>query len=247
MRVAILFLLICSAVQADPLLDLRTTLAGLNGQEPVKASAAFVFWNRSGDDKAPVIEEAKIKAWAEDGPQGLRISWSRDLIQTVAAEMRARAEDPEKKTPTRRAMDELNATRLNDYLNAAPGMLLKLEQAQLVEEKAGTWQGKPARLLTFKLTPPLSDHDRKYIKELEVTAKVWLGADGIPVAAESRSRMKGRALLVITFESAEDEAFDFARVGNRLVIVRHVKDSHNSGAGENSQQKTTANLSFNES
>ena len=231
MRISLLFFLICSLVRADSLVDLKTTLARLNGHDPVKAATTFTYWNRTGDDKAPVIEEAKISAVAEDGPQGLKITWGRDLIQQVTAEMRAQTENPEKKSPTRQAMDELNAIRLNDYLNTAPGLLLKLAHAQLMKEDADTWRGQPVRLLLFKLTPPLSEHDRKYIKELEVTAKVWLGADGIPLAAETKSRIKGRALLVITFEVEEDEAFDFAQVGRRLVIVRHVKESHNSGAG----------------
>ena len=42
--------------------------------------------------------------------------------------------------------------------------------------------------------------DRKVIKELDATAKVWLGTDGLPFAAESSVRLKGRALVVIGFE-----------------------------------------------
>ena len=85
----------------------------------------------------------------------------------------------------------------------------------------------------------------KYVKEIEARAKIWLGADGVPVAAERRVKTGGRAFLVVTFESEERESFRFAHVGDRLVVVRHELDRHDQGAGERSARKSTTSLEVN--
>jgi hypothetical protein len=170
------------------------------------------------------------------------MSWSHTLIQTASQEARAQAKDPEQKASTRRAIEGLKAVTVSDYLNGAEELLRTLEQGQLVEEKSEPWQGKPAKLLRFKITPKLSKQDQKYVKELEASAKVWVGADGLPLAAETQMHMKGRALLVISFEQQEQETFQFVRSGNRLVVVHHSKESSGSGGGEHGQNKTVVNL-----
>jgi len=238
-------LLACSLVRADTLSDLKVTLSRLNGQDPLKASVEYQFWNKQGDDKKPVITEGKATTVVEDGPQGLKMSWSRGLIQAASQEAKAKSLDPEKKTPTRRAIEGLKAIEVNDYLNGAEELLRTLEQSELVEEKPEAWQGKPARLLRFKVTPRMGQQERKYIKEMEATAKVWVGADGLPLAAESQVRMKGRALLVISFEQQQKEEFQFLRTGNRLVVVHHIQESSGSGGGERGQSKSVVSLSLN--
>lgn len=229
-------------LQADALTDLKNTLSHMNGQEPVKASVDYQFWSRQGDDKKPIITEGKATSLVEDGPQGLMMSWSRALIQTAVQEARAQAKDPEQKANTRRAIEGLKAVTVSDYLNGAEELLRTLEQGLLLEERNEAWQGKPAKLLRFKITPRLSKQDQKYVKELETTAKVWIGADGLPLAAETQMHMKGRALLVISFEQQELETFQFARAGNRLVVIHHTRESSGSGGGEKGQTKTVVSL-----
>jgi soluble cytochrome b562 len=246
MNLRLLSLLLAGAIlPADSLSDLKGTLARLNGQEPIKASVEYQFWNRQGEEKKPVITEGRATTLVEDGPQGLKMSWSRGLIKTASEEARAKALDPEKKTPTRRAIEGLKAIDVNDYLNGAEELLRTLDQSQLVEERVEAWQGKPARLLQFKVTPRLGQQEKKYIKEMEATAKVWVGSDGLPLAAENQVRMKGRALLVISFEQQQKEEFQFLRAGNRLVVVHHVQENSGSGGGEKGQSRSVVKLSLN--
>jgi hypothetical protein len=244
MRIALFVLLCCSVLRGDTLSDLKAQLHRLNGRDLVKASVAFEFSNRHGTAKKPVVEEGQATLLVEDGPEGLRLFWSREQIETADRELRDQTQDPDKTTPTRRAMELLSTTVLSDYFDGAGGLLRTLAQAQLVEEKSATWQGHPARLLVFKLTPRISEQDRKYIKELEATAKVWIGVEGIPLAAESWVRTKGRVILVIGFEFSEKEEFGFTRSGNRLIVTRHIKESSGSGSGERGQQKTVADLTL---
>ncbi len=246
MRLRLLPLLLAgSLLPADTLADLKGALARLNGQEPLRASLDYQFWSRQGDAKQPVVTEGRATTQIEDGPQGLKMSWSRGLLQAAAQESRAKAQDPEKKTPTRRALESLKAVEVCDYLNGAAELLRTLDQAQLTGEQPDTWQGRPARLLTFKVNPALDKQSRKYIKEMEATAKVWVGPDGLPLAAENWVRLKGRAFLVIGFEQQQKEEFRFARTGNRLVVVHHVQESSGSGGGEQGQTRTVMDLSLN--
>lgn len=246
MPLRILFLLLIgSLAQADTLSELKGLLPRLNGAEPIKATVDYQFWNRQGDDKKPVITEGRATTQVEDGPQGLRMTWSRNTLQAATQEAKAKALDPEKKTPTRRALEGLKALEVSDYLNGADELLRTLEQSQLVQERLDTWEGKPAKLLQLKVTPKLGQQERKYIKEMEATAKVWVSSEGLPLAAETEVHMKGRALLVISFEQHQKEAFQFTRAGNRLVVLRHAQESSGSGGGEKGQSKTVMSLSLN--
>ena len=245
MNLRLVVLLFASVLlHADTLSDLKGALTRLNGQEPVKASVEYQYWNKQGDEKKPVITEGKATTFVEDGPQGLKMSWSRALIQTAAQEAKIQASDPEKKPSTRRAIEGLKAIEVNDFLNGAEELLRTLEQAQLVEEKNETWQGKPARLLHFKLVPKMSKQEQKYVKEFEATAKVWIGVDGLPLAAETQTRVKGRVMLVISFEQQQKEDFRFTRIGNRLVVLRHTQENSGSGGGEHGQSKTVVTLTL---
>lgn len=240
----IALLLATPALQADPLADLRATLARFQGQEPVKASVDYSFWNKGGDEKKPIVSQGKATAWVEEGPQGLRMMWGRPFLQAAMEEARARAADPEKTTPTRQALDGLSPTEVMEYLNGADELLRSLDQAQLQDVKQEAWQGRPARMLVLKLTPKMGEREKKYVKQLEATARIWVGADGVPLAAEQRVKMKGRALMVISFESEQKEEFRFAVSGTRLIVIHHQSEQSGSGAGEQGQRKTQMSLTL---
>jgi hypothetical protein len=244
MRTALILLLSCSLARADTPSELKAALARLTGREPVKARVELQVSSRDGDAKKPADPVGEATAAVEGGPEGLRILWSRAVMDTAAEEHRAQIRDPEAKTPTRRAMDGLSATRLSDYLDAAPELLRTLDQAVFVEETAETWEGQPIRRLTYKVTPRLNERTRRMIKELDATVKIWIGADGLPLAAERRMQLKGRAYLVISFESTESETFRFKHTGDRLVVVRHDQESSGTGAGEHNHQRTVASLTL---
>lgn len=245
MRLApLLLILVAMPLRADALSDLKATLGRFTGQDPVKASVDYSFWSRSGDDKKPEISQGKATAWVEEGPGGLRMNWSRPLLQSALQEARARAADPGKSAPTRQALDALGPTDVLEYLNGAEELLRSLEQAQLEEVREETWQGHPARMLRLKLVPRMGERERKYVKSLDASAKVWVGPDGVPLAVEQQVRIKGRALMVVSFESDQKEEFRFSALGNRLVVVRHTSERSGSGAGERDQRKTQVSLTL---
>ena len=239
-RIIVGLILASSLARADALSDLKTALLSANGRDPLSMAVTFEVSNRSGDDKSTA--EAKVTAHVEEGPSGLTIKWPREILDVAVAEAAAESKDRNVRTPTRTAMDGLNATALNDYFHAGDQLLRVLGQASVVAEEAVTWQGHPARLLTLRVTPALSEKDKKYVKEIEMTVKIWLDETGWPLAAEHRMHLRGRALLVINFEQTEHQEFRYERAGGRLVARRHEKAITGSGAGESGQSKTVATL-----
>lgn len=244
MRLLLLLLATAGSVLADSATDLRTTLQRLNGRDPVKARITFELSNRSGDDDKPAPSPSEATVEVEDGPDGMRTFWTREMMDRVGGDPRLSGEKQPKRRSSRQAMDSLNVTTLNEYLNASSKLLRNMEHAELTEEKSERWEGQPARLLVFKVTPQLDERSKKYIKEIESGAKVWLTPDGVPLAVESKSHVRGRAMLVISFESDETETFRFAQVGTRLVVTRHEKLVKSSGAGEHGVRNTLATLTL---
>lgn len=238
MRFFLVLLLPCSLLRADGFSDLKTALARLTAHDPIKARAQLQLSNRDDNGGEPKLNESSATAEVEAGPEGLRIFWTREQVQSAAAELAAK--NP--KTSVRRAMGALSATRLLDYLDGAPNLLRQLDGAELTGEKNVTWQGRPTRLLSFKLNPPMSERQRSHIKELDAAAQIWIDRDGFPLAAESHVNLKGRALLVISFESSTKEEFRFAHVGDRLLVIHYVRENSSSGGGEGGGQKTIVTL-----
>jgi hypothetical protein len=79
------------------------------------------------------------------------------------------------------------------------------------------------------------------MKELKVDGKVWIGADGIPLAFTSLVAYKGSRLL-ITFEGGSSQDLQFAKVGNRLMVTRGSSEEHNAGFGASTQTKRMMTL-----
>ncbi|MCE1204983.1 MAG: hypothetical protein LWW79_10305 [Holophagaceae bacterium] len=243
MRLSIFLLSLALPLGANGLDDLRSSLQKLQGSEPVKATLDHSFWRQTMDDKKPTVSQGKVTAQLEDGPQGLKVAWGRGTLQQAAKELAAQEREPDRPAPTRIALRNVDPLEVGESLNHAEALLRDLAQAQIQEEKTDTWQGKPARLLVLKLTPKIPESQRKYLKELKVEAKVWVGGDGVPLAFSSSVAYKGSRMF-ISFEGGNTQELQFSRVGNRLVATRTTSEDRSSGFGASSQTKKTTTLTL---
>lgn len=241
MRIVLLFLFLFSSIRADTLSVLKESLR-LTGDDPVSATVEFAFADTNGDEKKPVTIAGQANATVSLDAEGLRIGWSPEQLAAAVREQKESAGKAGHPEPTRQAMARLGATQVYDYLDAGSELLRQLETATLVGEQEERWHERPARLLTLKLEPPLSDEDRKVIKEIDATARVWVAPDGTPLAAASTLRLKGRVMVMIGFEHTEQEQFTFVRAGDRLVVTSHQRETADNGGGQHQRTKTTATL-----
>jgi hypothetical protein len=169
---------------------------------------------------------------------GLRILYPRVTLTQAAEEARGEAIDPERVTPARTGLRRVRPLHIAELLDAAAALGVILENAQLVETKPASYRGKAARLVVLKLTPKLSKATNKHMKKLDSSLSVWLGDDGVPVAAE-RSMYFKASLLLISFENTQKESWSYMRTGNRPIATRYEESEKSDGFGQHNTSQTT--------
>jgi hypothetical protein len=228
--------------RADGLSELRATLARLPGAAPVRAALELSVVNRTkGESNRD--DEGKTRVELAAGPQGISIAYPAGELERAAAEMRAQRANPERTTPERTAMREVNGLDVAEYLSFAGPLLARLERATLVEERRAVYAGRPANVLMLKLEPALRKEEMAHVKESVYTMKLWVGGDGVPVAAETSLRGKA-GILFLNFKNLSHESWEFARAGDRLVVTRHRQEVDASGLGQEFHRRTTAVLTI---
>lgn len=223
---------------ADPLGDLRSQLDRWKGQDAVKARVDYAFWNRSGTGPTADVTQGKISVGVEDGPSGLRVTWSRPLLQRAAEEGRTPPSQSTRPMPTRQALSSLGPLEVLESLNAAESLMQLLEQSTLEDVRNEPWQGKPARCLKLKVAPRLGEREKKYVKHFEGSATLWVSPEGLPLALEQRTTLKGRAFMLLSFEAQTKETRTFTLSGRRLIATQITRESSGHGAGEQNQRTT---------
>jgi hypothetical protein len=226
----------------DPVAQLVGALARLPATSPVRARVEHRVAFSQGDEEQPLAGTAA--AVASSGPEGLRITWSPALLALADAEERARLGRPEAQAPTRDAILDLRTLSLARALDAVPEMLRDLTDAKLLEDRMEPFEGAPTRVLKVQFTPVVAARDRRYVKDVEATARIWLGPDGVPVAAERIVLLQGRIFLIIGFEIEQKDSFRFGRSGDRLVVLRQESDNRSSGAGERRDRHALTTLTL---
>ncbi|MFT3912964.1 MAG: hypothetical protein QM704_02425 [Anaeromyxobacteraceae bacterium] len=237
-------LLAVATAAAGPLADLDAALARFPAKAPVRARFTVRYDYVNGDGKDAVRVQGEASGGIADGPAGLEVTWPRALLDQVREEDRRRAADAEAKAPAHDGVQAVAALDLAGHLDAAEELRQALVDAVLVEDRQDALDGAPARLLVVKLAPKLSARDRKFVKAVEATGRLWLGADGVPLAAEVSTKASGRAFLVVSFSAEQRESYRLEQAGDRLVAVRHESSRRNEGAGEKGERTTTTTLSI---
>jgi hypothetical protein len=225
---------------AGLLADLAAALGQLGGTQVVRARVEHRFAFAQGDDLPR--PEGLVRATAVAGPDGLQVTWDRALLADAEREEQQLVGAPDTPTPVRDALLDLRILTLAHVLDAAPELLRTLRGAELVEVRDEPRDGAPARLLVLRVTPPLGARERRYVKEVAATARLWLGADGLPIALEQHVEARGRAFLVITFQVELEERLRLARQGDRLVALRRESEQRSSGAGEKSWRRSVTEV-----
>jgi hypothetical protein len=227
--VALIVLLAPLSVNADALTDLRATLAQLAATTPVHGAFEVTSTNTSSDEAQP--SQGKATVGFEIGDAGLRILYPKMTLVQANQEARAEAVDPEHQTPARSGMGRVRALQLAELLDAAALLNVELLTAQPIETKVTNYQGRTARVVLLKLSPKMSKGTAKRVKKIDATLSIWLGEDGVPIAAE-RSFSVTASFLLMSFESDQKQNWTFTRAGDRLVGTRFEETQKSDGFGQ---------------
>ena len=236
-------LMIAAPARADGLSDLKAALARLQAQTPLKATLDVKTVERRGEGAEAFEKLGQASVGLEDGARGLQVLYARDMLARMESESRQLVHDTKAKTPTVWALAKLDSSEVVPMASAAPALARSVDESVFKSEKADTWGGKPARLLTFRVPmSKLSEQQRKYVKEFDGTLAVWIAADGTPLASEARAAVKGRAFIVVSFEAVDETSNTYGVVGDRLLTLRNENHVSSSGAGEHGDERVVRTL-----
>lgn len=231
------------AARADGQSDLKAALQRLQGPSPLKATLETKTWHRNGEGKDTIETNGQASVAIEDGTRGLQLFYSPEILARMDAEAQAQARNPNAKTPTLTAAREFSPNDLRPMIFAAGNLARMLERATFKSEKADSYQGKPARLLSYELgADTLSDRDRKYVKEFDGRLLVWIAADGTPLASRLTQNVHGRAFMVVSFDAKSEEQNVYGLAGERLVTLRKESSNSSAGMGERGEEKVVKTL-----
>nr|WP_314860839.1 hypothetical protein [uncultured Undibacterium sp.] len=236
-------LCVCSAAQADGITDLKSALNRLQAQSNVKAVMEVKSSRKQGEDKEAIETSGQINVNLEDGSRGMQISFPKEVLNKLEQEARARIKDKESKSPTRQASFDVNTEESQMMLSAVNVLQRQVEEANFKGEKNDSYNGKPARLLTFEFgMERLPASAKKYIKNFESRLEIWINAEGTPLASKLVEQGNGRAFIVVSFQQASEEHNVYQVVGDRLLITRRESKNKSSGAGERADTKVIKTL-----
>jgi hypothetical protein len=232
-RLALLLLLPgCPALRADALADLHSVLKRLQSADPVTATLEYQFRRETTEDGSPSLLAGSVTTRTEDGPLGLRVAWDRATLLEAEAESRASAMDPATPNPIGQIMRLLTAIDIAEHLHAGETLDRILLRARLQETRPEPWEGKPATLLVLNTVPVISPPNlRSIVKDVQGQARIWVGADGTPLAWIHEVNYKGSKYLV-RFQGTLKEEIHFQRSGNRLLCAWAQNDDRQSGLGQ---------------
>ena len=237
------FLLAPTLLFADALTDVRATLQKLQGDQPLRARVEIKSRRSGGESGKQKQSESVSTVIVENGPEGLKLSWSPDQIRQsrkAAWNEVANPDAPKSDLATLKALEPAQALNL---LDAADGLRRALEKSELREDKRENYQGKPARVLVFRIELGLDEEERKALKSSETYLKLWLDDDGVPLAMERDVQAKFSRFL-IGFRIHEHDTRTYQRAGGRLVVTRATHDTSGAGLGHTEEAHTATNVTL---
>jgi len=235
-RIPFAVALLASALPAaaDRLSDLRQSLERFPAKAPFTASAT-VQVNAGAEQDTSRGGSAGLEI--ESGAAGFTIRVSPNTLEAAEKEAVAKKRDPNVATPTRTAMVALTIFDIIDALDAASMLVDDLSDATLLDEKNAPHNGKPATMVRVKVKPSLATQSR-FVAEPRIELKIWVGADGIPVAAERVSNYSA-GVLFVKLDNTRTEHWDFAVHGDRLYATSNHEDNEATAVGKHINSSRT--------
>lgn len=240
-----LFLLLLLAfpipAAADGLTDVRTLLQKLESDRPLSARMEIKTHRSGGESDKQKKSEGVSAVIVRTSPQGLDLSWTPDQVSQSRRAAWERNAHPDADKSNLATLTALEADEALDLLDAADPLRRWLTNATLLEDKPDHYQGKPARLLSIQLDLKLPEEGRKAMKSSTALLQLWLGADGVPIAADRDIRIRFSKFF-LSYRVREHETRDYQNVDGRLIVTHASHDSYGSGLGHSEESHSTTTV-----
>ncbi len=222
---------------ADAVGDVRGALQRMTATEPLHA---VVQLDRSRHSHGRFLNDnfdGSVVFEVDQDANGIRVSYSRALLQRATNEDWAKELDPARGAGTRDALAEAQPRAIETAVDAAGMVLHLVNRGRIVEQKVETVQGRPERMLVFR-EPTGDTGDPGGVSTTADNFTVWIGADGLPVSAK-RERKGSGGVLFIRVNTVRTESWTFAARGDHLVATRFDDHSTLEGPGQHGDARST--------
>lgn len=244
MKRLFLFLLLVATVRGDGLTDLRATLQKLESDQPLRARIEVSSKNSEGEsDRQKQQATGANSVIVESVPDGMRLGWSAEQIKQARKAAWDNAANPDAPKSGLATLGALSADDAANFLSAANPLRRWLEKAKLVEERADSFAGKPARLLVLQLDLRLNAEARKILKNSDATLKIWLDPNGVPLGLDRNINLRFSKYL-LTYRIHEHDAREFQNLAGRLIVTRATHETTGSGLGHSEESHSTTTVTL---
>ena len=227
-----------TTLSASTLDDVKAALRNLRAKQPVHAvyetKSANVAAGRFFDQN--VTTSASVEARFDEN--GLTLVYAQSLLARAAAQRDAKRDD------ARERVADISAARVGEMLDFAPSLVALLDRATVVEERASSYNGQPARLLVMNI----KQREDPRVKSGHVDVKLdrvslWVGSDSLPLASE-RSIKFSAGILFLKADGETTEKSVFVHRDDRLIMARQDHSDSSSGMGQTSHNTETETITL---
>ena len=139
------------------------------------------------------------------------------------AEAENKKRNAENLTPTRTALAALTLFDVIDALDIGEMLLNDLSGATLIGQTPSTHAGKAATLLRIKVKSTLAGTSSRFVNKPQIELRVWIDANGTPVAAE-RDSSYSASFLFVKAGNVRKERWEIVASGDRLYASRNEEE-----------------------
>ena len=224
-RIVIPFLLAASfPARAESLPDLTNRLQALPAPGPVAATLRLELRLERTLRKKTANAETSLQIDVDEDDAGLRVRWPPSVLNAVDAEAREADREHDRLVPLREAVKELDPARIGHLLNQVH-TILGIAKGTPVEDKQESYEGREAHRLVFRFEPRLSWTEQYYARRKEGRLTIWVSADGVPLASESKATYEGKTSRMSgRFEGSTTIRTRYALEGSRLRVADRDSD-----------------------
>lgn len=217
----------------------------LDSYAPVKPVAATfdirqTSTNKDGDDAT--TRRGHVRTTLHSSHDELVVRVPASEFDRASAARKASVKDAKADTTSAGILDEFSLTTARTMLDFAPTLRRVLAAAKLTGKKDVTRNGQPAKLLLFDLPKSASAKKDDDLKDFSSTLKLWLDANGVPLALQSTTHSKYRKFL-ISFSTNSQRSCDLVLMGKRLICRKRHEESGGAGMGQSGKTTTESTLS----
>lgn len=218
---------------------LQQVIQEVSTTHPVSGNLQVSFRDIEEFDGEPRESVGTVGFYISENPNGLTISYDKDVTTAIKLEAASKVEDEEADTPTIDAIREVSTNTINRIFSPISSINSLLTHAELEQIEDVEQNGQTLKKMTFTMPTESFIRDkqvRKYVDKFNGKLTITATEQGVPVEMATTFEGSGRAYIFFSMKAAGSSLTRYELVNGRLVMTfneRFNKYESTFGNGEN--------------